>query len=55
MLEFDQFLKIPGCRTGRHLFVGSKAAGEEFVDCRVDHYQTPLEVHVSAYAKKYAK
>ncbi len=54
MLEFDQFLKIRGCKTGGHLFVGAKkeAAGEELVDCRVDHYQTPLEVHVSAYAKK---
>jgi hypothetical protein len=53
VLEFDQFLKIRGCKTGRHLFVGArKGEGEELVDCRVDHYQTPLEVHVSAYAKK---
>ncbi|BEI85294.1 hypothetical protein CcaverHIS002_0506950 [Cutaneotrichosporon cavernicola] len=51
VLEFDQFLKIPGCKTGHHLFVGSKSQGEELVDCRVDHYQTPLEVHVSAYSK----
>ncbi|CAK9781265.1 chord-domain-containing protein [Cutaneotrichosporon oleaginosum] len=54
VLEFDQFLKIPGCKTGRHLFVGAPASeerGEELVDCRVDHYQTPMEVHVSAYAK----
>lgn len=53
VLEFDQFLKIAGCKTGKHLFVGSKRADEEeLVDCRVDHYQTPMEVHVSAYAKK---
>lgn len=24
MLEFDEFMKIPGCKEGRHLFVGSK-------------------------------
>ncbi len=31
MLEFDEFMKIEGCkRKGRHLFVGSgKKSGEE--------------------------
>lgn len=24
MLEFDEFMKIPGCKEGKHLFVGSK-------------------------------
>lgn len=51
VLEFTEFLKIPGCKTGRHLFVGQKKDGEELVQCRVDHYQTPMQVHVSAYAK----
>ena len=26
-------------------------AEEEIVTCRLDHYQTPLQVHVSAFAK----
>lgn len=53
VLEFDEFLNIAGCKDGRHLFVGAKKdeTTEERVDCRVDHYQTPLQVHVSAYAK----
>lgn len=25
---------------------------EQFIDCRIDHYQTPAEVHVSVFAKK---
>jgi hypothetical protein len=25
---------------------------EELTDCRIDHYQTPGEVHVSVFAKK---
>lgn len=24
VLEFDEFMKIPGCKEGKHLFVGSK-------------------------------
>jgi hypothetical protein len=53
VLEFSEFMKIPGCKEGRHLFVGAKkdATQEEIVPCRVDHYQTPMTVHVSAYAK----
>nr|XP_019004853.1 uncharacterized protein I203_02981 [Kwoniella mangroviensis CBS 8507]OCF68314.1 hypothetical protein I203_02981 [Kwoniella mangroviensis CBS 8507] len=53
VLEFSEFLKIEGCKTGKHLFVGSKKdeTKEEKVDCRLDHYQTPLQVHVSAFAK----
>lgn len=50
-------MKIEGCKTGRHLFAPkatpSVAANvEEIVDCRMDHYQTPSEVHVSVFAKK---
>lgn len=25
---------------------------EEFIDCRIDHYQTPVSVHVSVFAKQ---
>lgn len=54
VLEFPEFLKIEGCTTGKHLFVGPKKDPnqEEEVTCRIDHYQTPMQVHVSAYAKK---
>ncbi|ODN97467.1 CORD and CS domain-containing protein [Cryptococcus wingfieldii CBS 7118] len=53
VLEFDEFIKIKGCKEGKHLFVGQKKdeTKEEFVNCRVDHYQTPTQVHVSAFAK----
>jgi len=55
VLEFDQFLKIPGCKTGRHVFAPKRklnAPSEELTDCRVDHYQTPQEVHVTVFAKQ---
>jgi len=55
VLEFDEFLKIQGCKTGRHLFapkVTDVPQAEESVDCRIDHYQTSSEVHVSVFAKK---
>ncbi|KAF9483858.1 chord-domain-containing protein [Pholiota conissans] len=48
VLEFDEFMKIEGCKTGRHCFVPA----EEQVDCRVDHYQTPQQVHVSVFGKQ---
>ncbi|WWD16509.1 hypothetical protein CI109_100936 [Kwoniella shandongensis] len=53
VLEFGEFLKIEGCKEGNHLFVGAKKDEnkEELVTCRLDHYQTPLQVHVSAFAK----
>ncbi|OCF43365.1 CORD and CS domain-containing protein [Kwoniella heveanensis CBS 569] len=53
VLEFSEFLKIEGCKEGNHLFVGAKKdeSKEEIVTCRLDHYQTPLQVHVSAFAK----
>ncbi|KAK1927538.1 HSP20-like chaperone [Papiliotrema laurentii] len=53
VLEFDEFMKIEGCTTGKHLFVGAKKdeSKEEIVTCRLDHYQTPTQVHVSAFAK----
>lgn len=45
-------MAIKGCRTGRHLFVGAKKSNtEELVECRVDLYQTPRDVHVSVFGK----
>jgi hypothetical protein len=46
VLEFDEFMKIEGCKEGSHLFVGAKKEDkEEFVN------QTPMQIHVSAFAK----
>ncbi|KAJ5152108.1 hypothetical protein N7492_010403 [Penicillium capsulatum] len=58
VLEFDQFLKIPGCtEKRRHLFIGkAKPPGEEKVESvRNDFYQTPSSVNVSLYLKKIDK
>ncbi|KAJ5489218.1 hypothetical protein N7539_004108 [Penicillium diatomitis] len=58
VLEFDQFLKIPGCTEKvRHMFVGkAKPAGEEKVESvRNDFYQTAASVNVSLYLKKIDK
>ncbi|KAH0830452.1 HSP20-like chaperone [Lanmaoa asiatica] len=54
VLEFEEFLKIEGCKKGRHVFVSkqSEELAEQFMECRVDHYQTPNEVHVSVFAKQ---
>ncbi|KAH9242846.1 hypothetical protein K456DRAFT_44626 [Colletotrichum gloeosporioides 23] len=64
VLEFDQFMKIEGCKTKtRHLFIGSgkkKGAaadgGEEKLDTvRNDFYQTPSTVIASFFLKKIVK
>ncbi|KAK0458528.1 chord-domain-containing protein, partial [Desarmillaria tabescens] len=52
VLEFDEFLKIEGCKTGRHLFAVKVAPGPTLTECRIEHYQTVDKVHVSIYAKK---
>lgn len=61
VLEFDQFMKIEGCKTSpRHLFIGSgkdkskpKADGEELLETvRSDFYQTPSAVIASFFLKK---
>ncbi|BGP30165.1 hypothetical protein JCM10296v2_001917 [Rhodotorula toruloides] len=55
VLEFDEFLRIEGCRTGRHLFVGAKKEDdgkEKLIDLRTDHYQTPRQVIVSVFGKQ---
>ncbi|ORX59496.1 chord-domain-containing protein [Hesseltinella vesiculosa] len=51
VLEFEEFLKISGCKQGKHLFVGQKSDKEEQVDCRMDWYQTQMSVIVSIFAK----
>ncbi|KAK0185861.1 chord-domain-containing protein [Armillaria mellea] len=52
VLEFDEFLKIEGCKTGRHVFAVKAASGPTQTECRIEHYQTLDKVHVSVYAKK---
>lgn len=55
VLEFDEFLRIEGCRSGRHLFVGAKQVESEAevqVECRTDHYQTPRQVIASVFGKQ---
>lgn len=46
VLEFDEFLKIEGCKQGKHCFVGKAKdpSVQEAVDCRSDMYQTPSQV-----------
>ncbi|KAF8184879.1 chord-domain-containing protein [Mycena galopus ATCC 62051] len=54
VLEFDEFMKIEGCKQGRHLFAvkDAKPETEQMTTCRIDHYQTIDRVHVSIFAKK---
>ncbi|KAK7693675.1 hypothetical protein QCA50_003245 [Cerrena zonata] len=54
VLEFDEFMKIEGCKQGKHLFAPrqKEIKSEEFTECRMDHYQTPAQVHVSVFAKQ---
>jgi len=59
VLEFDEFMKMPGCKTkGNHLFVGKKkeeGAEETIKDVRNDFYQTATSVIASLYLKKIDK
>ncbi|KAF5373017.1 hypothetical protein D9758_001627 [Tetrapyrgos nigripes] len=57
VLEFDEFLKIEGCKTGRHLFApkANPDTAEELTTCRIDHYQTVDKVHISVFAKQVDK
>ncbi|KAJ3197090.1 hypothetical protein HK101_006052 [Irineochytrium annulatum] len=54
VLEFDEFLKIQGCKRGLHRFT-DQGPVEERVQCRYDWYQTPTQVHLDIYAKKVDK
>ncbi|KAI9656734.1 MAG: hypothetical protein M1821_003373 [Bathelium mastoideum] len=57
VLEFDEFLNMPGCTTkDKHLFVGSGKKKEETVETvRHDFYQTSTTVIASLYLKKINK
>ncbi|KAL6906840.1 HSP20-like chaperone [Trichoderma evansii] len=63
VLEFDQFMKIEGCKTkDKHLFVGSgkkdtpESGSEEILTTvRHDFYQTPTQVIASYFLKKIKK
>lgn len=59
MLEFEEFLKIQGCKRGAHRFTDVKATDnpdeEELVQCRYDWFQTPTTVTISVFAKKVDK
>jgi len=64
VLEFDEFMKIEGCKTRkRHCYVGKKTpigeasskAAEKLETVRNDFYQTPTTVIVSFYLKKIDK
>lgn len=71
VLEFDQFMKLEGCKTSpRHLFIGSgqdkkkgggssgqtQSGGEELLETvRHDFYQTPTTVIASFFLKKIDK
>ncbi|KAF2859833.1 chord-domain-containing protein [Piedraia hortae CBS 480.64] len=59
VLEFDEFLKIAGCKTkNAHLFVGKQQSAdveESLRDVRTDFYQTATTVIASFYIKKIDK
>ncbi|RDW85793.1 CORD and CS containing protein [Coleophoma crateriformis] len=64
VLEFDEFMKIEGCKTkNRHLFIGSgkkegagASGGEEILETvRHDFYQTQTTVITSFFLKKINK
>lgn len=59
VLEFDEFMRIQGCKTkSRHLFVGKKKdenSEEELEEVRNDFYQTATTVIASMYLKKIDK
>ena len=58
VLEFDEFLKIKGCKTGRHRYTEAITAATpapKKVEVRIDWYQTQTHVIVSFFAKKVNK
>ncbi|KAI9279787.1 chord-domain-containing protein [Sporodiniella umbellata] len=51
VLDFDEFLKIEGCKEARHVFAVKSSQQEELVECRTDWYQTQTNVIFSIFAK----
>jgi len=57
VLDFDDFLRLRGCKKSSHLFTDTAPSAdqnlgkEELVECRFDFYQTPTSVIVSIFAK----
>lgn len=54
VLDFDEFLKISGCKKSSHLFINQDLKPtdqEELIKCRFDYYQTPTSVIVSVFGK----
>ncbi|EFP90130.1 hypothetical protein PGT21_032913 [Puccinia graminis f. sp. tritici] len=56
VLDFDDFLRLRGCKKSSHLFTEVSGSTmndqEESVESRFDFYQTPTSVIVSIFAKK---
>jgi len=48
-MDFDEFMKQPGCTKGEH----SWSAKSQVVDCRFDWHQTATHVTATIYAKGY--
>jgi len=55
VLEFDEFMKIGGCKNGKHKFVPPKKQQEEQVQCRYEFYQSASTVTIAVYAKDVVK
>jgi len=53
--EFEQFLSLPGCKTGKHKFTEPPKSKEGVVECRNDWYQLGPSVIVCVYAKNVDK
>ncbi|KAJ9072060.1 hypothetical protein DSO57_1031071 [Entomophthora muscae] len=55
VLEFDEFLKIKGCKGAKHIFaekLDKKPLEKEAQDCRFDWYQSQTHIILSIFAKK---
>ena len=50
--DFGDFLNIPGCLKGRHVFSTKSEAKEQKRDCRTDFFQQGATVSFNVYAKR---
>jgi len=56
VLEFEEFLKIKGCKVGKHRYTEPKKTEvQKQVQCRNDWYQTQTSVILSVFAKSVNK